>query len=253
MQLFRFVFLARSWESDRRLLARRLAKLGQRAHDEDVPLSFMFFPEGTLVSKDTRPISKKFADKSGIVSEQCSLAEYPLIQPSQPDMEHTLLPRSTGLQYVLRSLAPRIPDLHLLDLTIAYPGVPPRGYGQSYYTLRSIFFARVPPPAVHIHIRRFRARDTPMGELGPSDAGAVEVEVPTHEKVAFEEWVRGLWRRKDEMIDRFHATGTFAPAGRKDAEVAIPVKLRTAGEYVQAYGGFAPVLAGYALWRLKGQ
>lgn len=28
----------------------------------------MIFPEGTLVSKDTRPVSKKFADKCGIVS-----------------------------------------------------------------------------------------------------------------------------------------------------------------------------------------
>jgi 1-acyl-sn-glycerol-3-phosphate acyltransferase len=68
MQFFRFIFLARSWESDRATMARRLAKLGQRVQGEDLPLSFVFFPEGTLVSKDTRPISKKFADKTGIVS-----------------------------------------------------------------------------------------------------------------------------------------------------------------------------------------
>ena len=38
------------------------------------------------------------------------------------DMKNMLLPRSTGLHYSLRSLAPRIPDLRLLDMTVAYPG-----------------------------------------------------------------------------------------------------------------------------------
>ena len=33
-----------------------------------------------------------------------------------------LLPRSTGLHHSLRSLASRIPDLRLLDLTVVYPG-----------------------------------------------------------------------------------------------------------------------------------
>ena len=33
-----------------------------------------------------------------------------------------LLPRSTGLHYSLRSLAPRIPSLQLVDITMSYPG-----------------------------------------------------------------------------------------------------------------------------------
>lgn len=37
-------------------------------------------------------------------------------------MRHTLLPRSTGLLYCLRSLSPQTPGLHLLDVTIAYEG-----------------------------------------------------------------------------------------------------------------------------------
>jgi 1-acyl-sn-glycerol-3-phosphate acyltransferase len=67
MRFFNFIFLARSWESDRKSLTRSLARLGQRAEDEDLPFSFLFFPEGTVVSKDTRPRSKKYADKEGIV------------------------------------------------------------------------------------------------------------------------------------------------------------------------------------------
>jgi 1-acyl-sn-glycerol-3-phosphate acyltransferase len=68
MQFFKFIFLARSWASDRKQLAVSLASLGREAESENTPLCFIVYPEGTLVSKDTRPKSKKFADKMGIVS-----------------------------------------------------------------------------------------------------------------------------------------------------------------------------------------
>lgn len=68
MQFYNFIFLARSWASDRFQLSSQLGWLGHRAEKEDIPFTFIIYPEGTLVSKDTRPISKKFADKLGIVS-----------------------------------------------------------------------------------------------------------------------------------------------------------------------------------------
>ena len=69
MQFFKFIFLARSWASDRQQLAISLASLGKEAEREGKPLCFMVYPEGTLISKDTRPQSKKFADKMGIVRQ----------------------------------------------------------------------------------------------------------------------------------------------------------------------------------------
>ena len=102
-------------------------------------------------------------------------------------MTNILLPRSTGLHYTLRSLVPRIPDLHLIDLTVVYPGtamssakytsdityyagIPPLGYGQSYYTLRSIFFDGVPPPSIHIHMRKFHVQQqVPIGDLSATN------------------------------------------------------------------------------------
>lgn len=46
-------------------------------------------------------------------------------------MVHTLLPRSTGLHYSLRSLLPRIPKLKVIDVTVAYPGTLSQpGFGQ---------------------------------------------------------------------------------------------------------------------------
>lgn len=67
MQFFKFIFLARSWAADRLQLAYHLSSLGRYAESQDKPLTLILYPEGTLVSKDTRPISKKYADKIGIV------------------------------------------------------------------------------------------------------------------------------------------------------------------------------------------
>lgn len=67
MQFFNFIFLARSWAHDRVKLALQLASLGKEAKKENRPFCFLLYPEGTLVSKDTRPISRKFAEKMGIV------------------------------------------------------------------------------------------------------------------------------------------------------------------------------------------
>lgn len=123
MQLFDFIFLARSWASDKDVLASRLNTLGKAAKQENNPLCFIIYPEGTLVSKNTRPISKKFADKTGIVSSKDYSETWCLTSSPQSDMTNTLLPRSLGLHYSLRSLTPTIPDLSLLDVTVIYPGI----------------------------------------------------------------------------------------------------------------------------------
>jgi 1-acyl-sn-glycerol-3-phosphate acyltransferase len=72
MHFFKFIFLARNWEQDRKRLARHLAKLGQEAKEDNLPFSFLFFPEGTVVSKLTRPKSKKFAEREGVVRNTVS-------------------------------------------------------------------------------------------------------------------------------------------------------------------------------------
>lgn len=215
MQFFDFIFLAQSWASDRKLLASSLATLGKEAQRENKPFVFLLYPEGTLVTENTRPRSKKFADKMGI-----------------DDMHHTLLPRSTGLHYVLRSLSPRVQDLRILDLTVIYPGIPPLGYGQNYYTLRSIFCSGIPPPEIHLHLRVFNVRDLPIGDLSASnpavipepvkDKQVVEVDIPDDEKRTFDLWLRDLWKAKDDAIARYFETKSLAPG---QVAVEIPLKL----------------------------
>ncbi|KAG8938178.1 hypothetical protein FRC03_007541, partial [Tulasnella sp. 419] len=65
MQFFRFIFLARSWTSDKIALGKHLTRAGKEAQKHNKPFTMMIFPEGTLVSPDTRPLSKKYADKMG--------------------------------------------------------------------------------------------------------------------------------------------------------------------------------------------
>ncbi|KAF4622983.1 hypothetical protein D9613_001976 [Agrocybe pediades] len=249
MQFFNFIFLARSWASDRKQLATDLASLGREAEREGKPLCFILYPEGTLVSKDTRPRSKKYAEKMGI-----------------NDMRHILLPRSTGLHYSLRSLAPRIPDLRLLDLTVAYPGkhfcwrcIPPLGFGQDYYTLRSIFFDGVAPPAIHIHLRMFDVNAVPIGNLAgtsqsttpdPKAKRTVEVDIPSDEKDVFDVWLRKLWEEKDDSMDNFFTSQSLAPAAAPSID--IPLRLRRKREILDAFCFFWPASFAYLWGRLRG-
>ncbi|PPQ72722.1 hypothetical protein CVT26_003017 [Gymnopilus dilepis] len=245
MQFFNFIFLARSWASDRQQLARDLASLGREAEREGKPFCFILYPEGTLVSKDTRPKSKKYAEKMGI-----------------SDMKHTLLPRSTGLHYSLRTLAPRVPDLRLLDMTVVYPGIPPMGYGQSYYTLRSIFLDGVAPPAIHMHLRMFDVRNgVPIGNLvGTSSAATpdpkakhiLEVDIPSDEKDVFDLWLRKLWQEKDDGIDKFFENNSFNSGEKPLPSIEIPLKLRRKWEILDAFCFFWPASVAYLWGRLRG-
>jgi len=239
MQFFNFIFLARSWASDRVQLASDLSALGRQAEQQDKPLTLILYPEGTLVSKDTRRISKGYADKIGT-----------------PDMLNTLLPRSMGLHYSLRSLSPRIPSLRLIDITMSYPGIPPAGYGQSYYTLRSIFCDGVPPPVIHVHLRMFDvASEVPIGNVLASNRSdsslnthAVEVDIPEAEKARFDLWLRELWQDKDRMMSDFLESGSL---GDSKASVLVPLKLRKKSEIFDAFCFLGPAVVCYVWARAK--
>lgn len=261
MQFFQFIFLARSWASDRVALVQGLARVASQAKSTSTPLTFILYPEGTLVSRDTRPISKKYADKLGV-----------------PDTTHLLLPRSTGLLYSLRALAPRVPGLQLIDITMAYPGIPYAGWGQEFYTLRSVFVSGVPPPTIHLHVRKFDVRsEVPIGSVQYDTTPFVssnakngeakdasgrpdgEAEVPAGEAAAFDVWLREVWRQKDKLMERYHVTGTFAPepnvkAGdiKAGGAVDVPLETRYSWEVLYAYCFFVPAVVGWAWARVRG-
>lgn len=273
MQLFDFIFLARSWIKDQRTLSTHLSKLARLSHFDKMPLTLVIFPEGTLVSKDTRPQSKKYADKVGL-----------------EDCRNVLLPRSTGLLYCARTLKKEIDDLMLMDATIGYPGIPPAGYGQSYYTLRSIYMQGVPPPSVHISItlRRISSSDPdadattmakeggqmPIGDISKlsQDASPRDLDPSEAERQMFDSWLLTRWREKDDLMDRFYKDGDFVGGAfvrnKKEAGeyyreseddavgggegiktekgrqyVCIPIALRSPLEIPQVYAYGLPLIA----------
>ncbi|KAG9102727.1 hypothetical protein FRC06_001300 [Ceratobasidium sp. 370] len=254
MQFFRFIFLARSWTHDKASLTAHLTRLARTATGTQLPFLLLLFPEGTLVSPNTRPISAAFAAKTGI-----------------QDMQHTLLPRSTGLLFCLRAMAPHMPELKLLDVTVAYPGIPRGGYGQAYYTLRSIFMQGVPPPRVHVHLRLYDvARDVPIG----TPQGAEEASPP--ERAAFDKWLLERWQEKDALMETQLTEGGFRSSSEvptassvsvggnhketkkwdeekgRNGAVEWPIRLNSKAEILDAFSWFGPVVFGVAVWRLIG-
>lgn len=111
MQFYGFIFMARNWAKDKPRMQHRLQKLNSRhsgpmSGDKVLdPMWLLIFPEGTNLSDNGRNASKKFADKIGI-----------------SDMQHQLLPRSTGLHFCIEQLQTTVHWVY--DCTIAYEGVP---------------------------------------------------------------------------------------------------------------------------------
>jgi lysocardiolipin and lysophospholipid acyltransferase len=102
MQFYGFIFLSRKWATDKIRFQYRLRKLSTH---HTGPMSGSSYPEGTNLSDNGRDSSKRWADKNGIA-----------------DLQHCMLPRSTGLVYCLSELEKTVE--YMYDCTVAYEGVP---------------------------------------------------------------------------------------------------------------------------------
>ena len=135
------------------------------------------------------------------------------------------------------------------------------GYGQSYYTLRSIFLDGVPPPKIHMHIRVFDvSQDVPIGDLSSSSPfskqkddsthnPSVEVEIPDTEKEVFDVWLRKLWRAKDQDIGGYLQSGSFV--NDEKLRVEIPLALKNWKDAMDAFSFFIPAVGIYVLSKLR--
>ena len=169
MQFAQFIFLKRKWQDDKPGLAAHMQKLN-KSND---PMWLMMFPEGTNLASSTRETSRKWAQKNGI-----------------KDGKHTLLPRSTGLQFMLQSLRDSVE--YLYDCTIAYEGVPHGEFAQDIFTVGASYFGGRPPKSVNMYWRRFRIKSIPLDD-----------------SKQFELWLRSRWIEKDKFIDVYLRTGRF--------------------------------------------
>jgi hypothetical protein len=130
------------------------------------------------------------------------------------------------------------------------------GYGQSYYTLRSIFCDNVPPPAIHVHLRMFDiASEVPIATTF-TDSGTTlpqSVKREEAEKEQFDLWLRQLWQDKDHLISRFHETGSFVMDSSKTKYtcVEIPMELRRKRDILDAFCFCGPAVIGYIWAKLR--
>lgn len=122
---------------------------------------------------------------------------------------------------------------------------------------------RVPPPQIHMHIRKFDvSHEVPIGDLSstnslklpngsgdPSKKEAVETDIPQSEKDKFDKWLRDLWNTKDRDVDRYLDTGSFV--GDSSLRVEIPIAVRRKQEILDAFCFFIPALLGWIFSKLK--
>lgn len=188
MQFAQFIFLKRKWEQDKPRMAAHL----QKFNDPKDPMWLMMFPEGTNLADSTREASKKWAEKNGI-----------------DDMQHTLLPRSTGLQFILQELQKTVD--YVYDCTIAYEGVPHGQFAQDIFTLGASYFGGRPPKSVNMYWRRFRLSSIPLDD-----------------PKIFELWLRSRWTEKDKFIEDYLRTGRF-PADQGTSKNSKGQTIRGAG------------------------
>ena len=188
MQFAQFIFLKRKWEQDKPRMAAHL----QKFNNPKDPMWLMMFPEGTNLADSTREASKKWAERNGI-----------------DDMHHTLLPRSTGLQFILQELRTTVD--YVYDCTIAYEGVPRGEYAQDIFTLGASYFGGRPPKSVNMYWRRFRLST-----------------IPIDDPKTFELWLRSRWIEKDRFIEDYLRTGRF-PADHGTSKNANGETIRGAG------------------------
>lgn len=110
MMFYGFIFLSRKWAKDKPRFSHRLQKLKTRHHgplsgsQSLDPMWLLIFPEGTNLSPNSRESSARFAAKTGV-----------------PDLQHQILPRSTGLQFCLNELKDTVDWVY--DCTIGYEGI----------------------------------------------------------------------------------------------------------------------------------
>lgn len=202
MRNFRFIFLSRKWAQDRITLHNGLGTIDANSRgvgplsgtrplrvddngemfwdinktDEAKtwPYSLLLFPEGTNLSSTTRRRSASFAEKIG----------------KQP-FKHVLLPHSTGLRSSLSLLKASVEVVY--DVTIGYSGVGRNDYGELIYRLPNIFLRGQTPKLVDMHIRAFNVADIPLDD-----------------EEAFNQWLYGVWKEKDDLMEKYYTDGTFA-------------------------------------------
>ncbi|TPX59410.1 1-acylglycerol-3-phosphate O-acyltransferase [Spizellomyces sp. 'palustris'] len=200
MQFFEFIFLARKWALDRVTMS----KILHRSLRDKLPVWLVIFPEGTIITDDTKEKCRAYAKKMDI--------------PDDP--QHVLIPKSTGLYFCLKNLQPAA--THLWDITMGYQGLDGIQTPYEVYSLSRVFFESKGPERVHMHVQKFPVKDLPgFNEAATMntrddekmDRSEVESQKDEERSEQFGLWLRKRFLEKDELMAEFYKNGQFTDDG----------------------------------------
>ncbi|KAI7866397.1 acyltransferase-domain-containing protein [Spinellus fusiger] len=183
MQYFDFIFIKRKLALDKEVIEDNLVQT--KVHQQ--PMWLVLFPEGTVISENTRQSSAKYAKANDLKTNA-----------------HTLLPRSTGLRLCTESLGDSVEWLY--DFTIGYSGLSSTDIPEDVYSIPKIFFFQKYPEKIHLHLRRFATKDIPQAPE------------------AYATWLQQRWAEKDDLLAYFYKHQHF-PTEKTDTH-EFPVALR---------------------------
>ncbi|KPI86611.1 hypothetical protein ABL78_4340 [Leptomonas seymouri] len=184
MEMFRYVFLSRSWEADEKYIE----KMVEFFHDtKDTPVVFIF-PEGTDLSPSNIERSQAYAAKAGL-----------------PKFHHVLNPRTTGLTAIIKMLGGSEKVEEVLDFTVGYtyhaPGERPN---------EPSLINGHQPKKVHLLLRRYVVEGTEEAtRINPKFV------VPVDES-RLATWTHERFAEKEQLLSRFCASN---PVGFDAADV----------------------------------
>ncbi|KAG5481859.1 hypothetical protein LSCM4_06936 [Leishmania orientalis] len=172
MELFRYLFLSRKWDSDK-LYIKRMIDFYKATSDTPV---ILIYPEGTDLSPSNIQRSQAYADKAGL-----------------PKFYHVLNPRTTGTVALMSMLggADRVEEV--VDLTIAYTYRYP-GERPSEPSLVNGHH----PKKVHLLVRSY-----PVAGTAAAAATKKPKRVCPTEEAALSAWIHERFAEKELLLSRF--------------------------------------------------
>lgn len=137
MQACGYIFLDRKWESDKVHITNMLNHcVALKAYP-----NYLFFPEGTDFSENSKASSDRFAEKNNLQKYQ-----------------YVIHPRTTGFIHMVNTLR-QVGELQAVhDVTVAYP--------KSLVQAETRLFHGEVPEEVHFHIKRYNIAELPVDEEG---------------------------------------------------------------------------------------
>ncbi|CBZ25451.1 conserved hypothetical protein [Leishmania mexicana MHOM/GT/2001/U1103] len=185
MELLRYLFLSRNWESDKVYMKRMIDFYNATG---DTP-AILLYPEGTDLSPKNIQRSQEYAAKVGL-----------------PKFHHVLNPRTTGTVALMNMLGGADSVEEVVDLTIAYTYHTP-GERLNELSLTNGHH----PKKVHLLINSYPVAGT---------AAAAAQKNPKHvcptEEAALIAWIHKRFAEKELLLSRFFATN---PVGFDAADV----------------------------------